>query len=53
MFRLTIFTRDFDTYAPKIEEDKILVIDGRVRFDKERDEISLSPGGGFGKKSAG
>lgn len=49
-FRLTIFSRDYDTYAKKIEEDKILVVDGRLRFDRERDEISISPGGSFGKK---
>jgi DNA polymerase-3 subunit alpha len=48
-FRLAIFSRDYDTFAPKIEEDKIIVVDGRVRFDTERDEISVSPGGGFGK----
>jgi hypothetical protein len=25
-------------------------VDGRIRFDSERDEISVSPGGSFGKK---
>lgn len=49
-FRLTVFSRDYDAYVNKIEEDKIIVVDGRVRFDDERDEISVSPGGGFGKK---
>lgn len=49
-FRLTIFTRDYETYAKKIEEDKIVVVDGRVRFDAERDEVSISPSGGFAKK---
>ena len=49
-FRLTIFSRDYETYAPKVEEDMILVIDGKVKFDNERDEISISPGVGFGKK---
>lgn len=43
-FRLTIFSRDYELYAPKVEEDKILVIDGRLKFDNERDEISISPG---------
>ena len=43
-FRLTIFSRDYDTYATKVEEDRIIVVDGRVRFDTERDEISVSPG---------
>lgn len=51
-FRLTIFSRDYDKYAPKVEEDRIIVVDGRVRFDRERDEISVSPGAGFGKKAA-
>lgn len=50
-FRLTIFSRDYDTYAAKVEEDRIIVVDGRVRFDTERDEISVSPGAGFGKKN--
>ena len=51
-FRLTIFSRDYDKYAPKVEEDRIIVVDGRVRFDRERDEISVSPGAGFGKKAS-
>ena len=50
-FRLTIFSRDYEKYAHKVEEDRIIVVDGRVRFDRERDEISVSPGAGFGKKS--
>jgi len=50
-FRLTVFSRDYDKFAPKIEEDKIIVVDGRVRFDRERDEISVSPRSGFGKKN--
>ncbi|MBP9779920.1 hypothetical protein KBD33_04855, partial [Candidatus Gracilibacteria bacterium] len=49
-FRLTIFSRDYETYVSKIEEDRILVIDGKVKFDLERDEISISPGLGFAKK---
>ena len=49
-FRLVVFSRDYEKYANKIEEDKIIVVDGRVRFDTERDEISVSPGAGFGKK---
>lgn len=44
-FRLIIFSRDYETYAAKIEEDTIIVVDGRIRFDTERDEISISPGG--------
>lgn len=49
-FRLTVFSRDYEAYAAKVEEDKIIVVDGRVKFDEERDEISISPGGWFGKK---
>ncbi len=49
-FRLIIFPRDYETYASKVEEDKIIVVDGRVKFDEERDEVSLLPGGGSGKK---
>jgi DNA polymerase-3 subunit alpha len=49
-FRLTIFSRDYETFADKVEEDKILVVDGRVKFDTERDEISISPWAGFSKK---
>ena len=52
-FRLAIFSRDYDTYVSKIEEDRVIIVEGRVRFDTERDEISVSPGSGFGKKSAG
>jgi DNA polymerase III subunit alpha len=51
IFRLTIFSRDYETYASKVEEDRILVIDGRIKFDLERDEISISPGTWwYGKK---
>lgn len=51
-FRLTIFSRDYEMYAPKVEEDQILMIEGRVKFDIERDEISVSPGAWYGKKSS-
>jgi DNA polymerase III subunit alpha len=50
-FRLTIFSREYETYAEKVQEDCIIVVDGRVRFDTERDEISVSPAGGYGKAS--
>jgi len=46
-FRLTIFSREYEKYASKILEDRIIVIDGRVRFDNERDEISVSPATSF------
>lgn len=49
-FRLIVFSRDYEKYVHKIIEDTIIVVDGRVRFDTERDEISVSPGAGFGKK---
>lgn len=42
-FRLAIFPRDYDTYFSKIEEDRVIIVEGRVRFDTERDEISVSP----------
>lgn len=42
--RLVIFSRDYDAYVSKVEEDRILIIDGRVKYDTERDEISVSPG---------
>lgn len=49
-FRIVVFARDYETYAKKLQVDQIVVADGRLRFDDERGEISLSPGGGFGKK---
>jgi DNA-directed DNA polymerase III PolC len=49
-FRLVIFSRDYDTYASKVEEDRIVIVDGRAKYDTEREEISVSPGAGFGKK---
>ena len=49
-FKLVIFPRDYETYEKKVVEDMIVVVDGRLRFDSERDEISISPGGSFGKK---
>jgi len=52
-FRLTIFSREYEKYASKILEDRIIVIDGRVRFDNERDEISVSPATSFWKKASG
>ena len=49
-FKLVIFPRDYEMYEKKVIEDMIVVVDGRLRFDTERDEISISPGGAFGKK---
>lgn len=51
-FRLVLFSRDYETYVNKVEEDRVIIVEGRVRFDTERDEISVSPGAGFGKKAA-
>ncbi|MBC7503865.1 DNA polymerase III subunit alpha [Candidatus Gracilibacteria bacterium] len=50
--RLVIFSRDYDAYVNKVQEDLILIIDGRVKYDAERDEISISPGVGFAKKGS-
>jgi DNA polymerase III subunit alpha len=52
-FRLTIFSREYEKYASKILEDRVIVVDGRVRFDNERDEISVSPATSFWKKASG
>jgi DNA polymerase III alpha subunit len=49
-FKLVVFPRDYETYESKVVEDMIVVVDGRLKFDTERDEISISPGGAFGKK---
>ena len=49
-FKLVIFPRDYEAYEKKVIEDMIVVVDGRLRFDTERDEISISPGWAFGKK---
>ena len=49
-FKLVVFPRDYESYEKKVIEDMIVVVDGRLKFDTERDEISISPGGAFGKK---
>ena len=46
-FRIVVFTRDYDQYVGKLNVDQIVVADGRLRFDNERGEISLTPGEGF------
>lgn len=51
-FKLVVFPRDYETYENKVIEDMIVVVDGRLRFDTERDEVSISPGAAFGKKRA-
>lgn len=50
-FQLMLFSQDYDLYAPKIAIDNIIVIDGRVRFNSERDEIVASPNTWFSKKN--
>jgi hypothetical protein len=49
-FRIVIFPKDYEKYESKIEEDTIVVVDGRVKFDREAGEISIFPSAGFGKK---
>ena len=49
-FRIVIFPKDYEKYESKIEEDTIVVVDGRVKFDREAGEISIFPSVGFGKK---
>lgn len=49
-FRVVIFPKDYEKYESKIEEDMIVVVDGRIKFDREAWEISIFPSAGFGKK---
>ena len=42
-FRVIVFGRDYDIYKEKLIEDTIVVVDGKLRFDEERGEVSLSP----------
>ena len=49
-FRIVIFPKDYEKYESKIEEDMIVVVDGRIKFDREAGEISIFPSAGFGKK---
>jgi DNA polymerase III subunit alpha len=49
-FRVVIFPKDYEKYESKIEEDMIVVVDGRIKFDREAGEISIFPSAGFGKK---
>ena len=50
-FRIVIFPKDYEKYESKILEDLIIVANGRVRFDRERGELSLLPSLPFGKKN--
>ena len=47
-FTIAVFPRDYEIYANKILEDHIVVVNGKLRFDGERGEVSLAP---FGRKN--
>ncbi|GAB0174691.1 MAG: DNA polymerase III subunit alpha [Candidatus Altimarinota bacterium] len=49
-FRIVIFPKDYDMYESKITEDTIVVVNGRVKFDHERGELSIFPSAPFGRK---
>ncbi|MBS9783927.1 DNA polymerase III subunit alpha [Candidatus Gracilibacteria bacterium] len=49
-FRILIFPKDFDAYEHKILEDHMVIANGKVRFDDERNEISIAPSPFFGKR---
>ena len=49
-FRIVIFPKEYEKYESKIEEDMIVVVDGRIKFDRESWEVSIFPSAGFGKK---
>lgn len=42
-FRVIVFGRDYEIYKDKLIEDTIAVVEGKLRFDEEREEVSLSP----------
>lgn len=50
-FRVIIFGRDFELYKDKIREDTIIIATGKLRFDEERGEVSLSPAMSFAKNN--
>lgn len=35
-FRIVVFPRDYEKYESKIEEDMIVVANGRVKWDREK-----------------
>ncbi len=51
-FRIVIFPREYEKYESKIIEDQIVVVEWRLKFDDESDEISIFPSAGFGKKAS-
>lgn len=42
-FRIVIFPKEYEKYESKIEEDMIVVVDGRIKFDRESGEVSIFP----------
>ncbi len=46
-FRIVIFPREYEKYESKILEDQMVVVEGRLKFDNESDEISIFPSAGF------
>lgn len=49
-FRVVIFPKEYEKYESKILEDMIVVVDGRIRYDRESGEVSIFPSAGYGKK---
>lgn len=49
-FRVVIFPKEYEKYESKILEDMIIVVDGRIRYDRESGEVSIFPSAGYGKK---
>lgn len=42
-FSVIVFGRDYEVYRDKLIEDTIVIVNGKLRFDEERGEVSLSP----------
>lgn len=36
VFRIVIFPKEYEKYESKLEEDMIVVANGRVRYDREK-----------------
>lgn len=49
-FTVAVFPRDYELYKDKILEDTIVIVEGKLRFDSERGEVSLAPITPFHKK---
>lgn len=48
-FIVAVFPRDYALYKEKIIEDTIIIVEGKLRFDEERGEVSISPATPFYK----